>query len=154
MKYLLVLLAAVIFTVSGCGRDPVAEDLVAFGKVGSSIVDGNMMKDLNQRMRAAETNEERAALMAELAAVFDGMSSKVATFEAKSPEVSKYQNDIQQALAQGGEGARQAQTALLHADQLKLNDAARKMTGAQQQLLAASRSINVLAKEHKVKFSQ
>jgi hypothetical protein len=154
MKYLLVLLAAVILTVSGCGRDPVAEDLIAFDKVGSGIVDGAMVKDLNQRMRAAETNEERAALMGELAGVFDGMASKFTTFEAKSPEVAKYQSDIKQSLMQAGDGARQAQTALLHSDPLKLNDASRKISDAQQQLLAAFRSIKALAKEHKVEFSK
>ncbi|GAA4792877.1 hypothetical protein [Lysobacter hankyongensis] len=147
MKRLLSALVVSLVLLGGCTRDPVVADLEAFDRHAAAVIRDPVSSGIEQRLAAAKTTQERITILDEWIAVMDKNTAALATFKAKTPEVAKIADGLNQSLASSIEGARAVRAALAANNSMMMNDAAIKITQGNTQLVVQVNALKQLAAE-------
>ncbi len=152
MKFCYAVLLALVL--AGCGKDPVVADLEAFDQLGRSVFQDSALESVKAKISQAKTSTEKAALLGEIAQTMEAKQKALSAFKANTPETLKIVAAFNAGLQQSVEGAKNAQTALLAADQAELSKASVQMNDAQKTLREAASDFTKLAKEKGVKLNR
>lgn len=147
MKRILTVLLISLVLLSGCARDPVLADLEAFDRHAAAVIRDPVSSGIEQRLAAAATNQERIAILDEWIAVMDKNTAELARYKAKTPELAKIAEGLNQSLASSIEGARAVRAALAANNSMMMNDAAIKITQGNTQLVVQVNALKQLAAE-------
>ena len=142
---LIVLMMAVVLT--ACGNDPIVEDLATFDGIGTAAMLGLSPAEMNKKLLAAKTDEDRAAALGDFATKLEKHTQSFSGFTPRTAEVKALRDAAINGFKQSAAGAREAQQAFANKDFAALQAASQKMSDGQTTILQMGRDFNKLAKE-------
>lgn len=144
-RILIVLMVAAVL--AACGKDPIVEDLARFDSISRAAMLGLSPAEMNKRLLAAETDEERAAALDYFATGLETHTRSLTGFVPRTAEVKALRDAAIDGFKQSTAGAREARQAFANKDFAALQGASQKMSDGQTAVLQMGRNFVRLARE-------
>ena len=147
------MLAPLALALASCGGDPLVEDIKEFNALGEKVVGESETQETMQKLRAATTNEERAAMLGEYASATREQAKELSAFKADTPEMKAISEKITAGMNKAADGAAAGQKAMPANDQSAAMDASRTMNEGFREFQAGSSEMRKLARDNNVSLS-